>query len=169
MRQLIYFIFLFLLSHKSGLSQKMDLDHTIWKQEVEKVVFNKITDFDQDSTRFIEVFLVFQIRQNTQPHIHTFLLSQNGILDSSLNKPERLYGTSFFANIVLQKLSSYQTGAYFIQPLLFGRTRDVGEHVIDPEFYTINNLPTLALTEKNADLKTIIVFKQLDCIYSVRR
>ena len=130
---------------------------------------NEITDFDQDSTRFVEVFLVFQIRQNTQSHIYTFLLSQNGILDSSLNKPERLYGTSFFTNIVLQKLSSSQTGAYFIQPLLFGRRRDVSEHVIDPEFYTISNFPTLALTEKNADLKTIIVSKQLDYTYTVGR
>ncbi|MEJ8816509.1 hypothetical protein [Lacibacter sp. H407] len=169
MKQLTYFIFLFLLFHKNGVTQKKDLEYTIWKQEVEKVVFKTITDFDQDSTRFIEVFLVFQVRQNTQPLIHTFLVSQSGILDSSLNKPERLYGTSFFENIVLQKLSSSQTGTYFIQPLLFGRTREIDRHVIDPEFYTITNVPTGAFFEKNADLKTLIVSKQLNYIYTVGR
>ncbi len=166
MKHLIYFIILFLLLHNNGLSQKRDLDQTIWKSEVEKVVFNKITDFDQDSTRFIEVFLVFQIRQNAQPVIRTFLLSGSGIIDSSLNKPERLYGTSFFASNVLQKLSS-QTSSYFIQPLLFGKTMEIDDHVIDPEFYTIGNLPTLALIENNANLKTIIVSRQLDYIYTV--
>lgn len=167
MKHPIYLILFFLVTLSNALSQENDLDRIIWKSEIEKVVFKKITDLDTDTTCFVEAFLIFQVKKITKPDVSIFILFENGSIDSSLNKPGRLYSTSFFTKTIIGKLTS-QTESYFVQPLLYGKTRDIGERVIDPDFYVINKLPMLALT-KNKDINTIFFSQQLNYSYTVRR
>lgn len=140
----------------------------IWKSEVINIVFETIIDFDTDSTRFVEAFLVFKLNPNSPSGMNTFLLVANEIIDSSLDKSGRLYTTSFFSTSILPKLGS-QKDAYFIQPLLFGRTRDIRERVVEPAFYTMNKLPVLTLADIKVDVKTIIYAEQLNYSYTAGR
>ena len=140
----------------------------IWKSEVINAVFETITDFDTDSTRFVEAFLVFKLNPKSPSGMHTFLLVANEIIDRSLHNPGRLYTTSFFSTTILPKLGS-QKDAYFIQPLLFGRTRAIQERVVEPDFYTIHKLPVLDLADIRGEVKTIFYAEQLNYSYTAGR
>lgn len=169
MKQLICIASFILLNQTRTSSQHTGIGHVdqkIWKTEIEKVVFGKVMDRDSDSLQFVEVFLVFQEKQNSQQGTHIFLLFENGLTDSLLNKSDQLYKTSFFKEVISPKLASKES-TYFIQPLLFGKTKFVNESVIDPIFYAISKLPTLSAIGDYSGIKTVFFSKQLNYIYTV--
>lgn len=168
MKKLICIASFILLNQTKTFSQNSGIGHVgqiIWKAEIEKVVFGKVMGRDSDSSQFVEAFLVFQVEQNNQQGTHIFLLFENGMTDSLLNKSDQLYKTSFFKEVISPKLASNEN-TYFIQPLLFGKTKDVNESVIGPIFYTISKLPTLSAIGDYSEIKTVVFSKQLNYIYT---
>ncbi len=138
-----------------------------WESEIERIVFRNVMSFDKDSIQFIEAFLVFQISSGNKVEKSFLIVGSNQI--DTLENINRLHSNDFLVSYSNKQVVNKNGILFFIQPLLFGKSKDIGNLVTDPSFYRMSFIPTFPIFNDRESSKVVFLFNQINYVYRVGR